>query len=1083
MKKLIYLFTPILLLTGAALPFLIWHFAEETKLRIAIIDKTVPDETYREHKGLVWLLNHEKIINPNNGEHYDESIDYFGFFPLEDKEYDIKEIPDDLGELDIIYIADTYGVFHDEYFGDNPTGERSEKIYGGITLDEIHTIKDYVYQYNTTLVAEFNSFGSPTSLDARAELTQLLSLDWTGWIGRYFPELDRSKSEEVPPWAVQLYESQYNHDWSFSGGGFILIHEDDTIVILEEDVHFGEEGITITFTPEGKEMFVLEESPRYDYWFDIIVPHEESQVLGNYQWDLTKEGEDLIDEFHIPSLFPAVITSTRLGFRSFYFAGDYVDTENIPSFYQMSGLATLNKWLSLERFFWETYTPMMQTILQMESNKETIVRTPVAFEDEIGFYTSRMGDQTFQFYQDGTWKDLPIKGINLGIAKPGTWPGEAAISEEEYYRWFQMIGEMNANAIRVYTLHPPGFYRALERYNSLHEEPLLLFHGMWIGEEGLEETLDAFDPENVEPFKEEIKHVIDAVHGNTHLPENPGHASGNYTADVSPYVIGWILGIEWYPEMVLQTNEIYNEIGDYDGKHVYTTGAEAFEYWLAEMFDYTMEYELETYQWSRPLSFTNWVTTDLLEHPSEPSLEEDLVGVDPNVIYLKDHLKTGQFASYHVYPYYPDFLNYDPEYLAFIDHRGENNSYAGYLNDLHEAHRIPVLIAEFGVPSSRGLTHKNPFGWNQGLLSEQEQGDINARLFEDIMEEGMLGGLVFAWHDEWFKRTWNTMELDSPYRRPYWSDAQTNEQNFGLLSFDSLKIPLKGDKDDWINSTTLYETDSETGQQSIRKLDMDFDERYLYIRLDLTNPLAENPFDTLNAFLFFDTIPGQGNSTFEIEGNEWIVEGGGIDFVLQLNGYDSSRLMVDSYYDLFYYQYGHELQMIPEVDYASERNNGVFHPIELVISKEMYIPTTDQVIPFESYETGLLRHGVADPALPDFNSLTDFHVNEKEGMIEIRLPWGLLNVRDPSEKEVAGDIWSDGFEASVFIDDIGVGALLINPKEEGDMLLDSLPLQNNGIIPSAEMKRFSWDKWGEVPQYIERLKPSYVILQELFRDY
>ena len=48
---------------------------------------------------------------------------------------------------------------------------------------------------------------------------------------------------------------------------------------------------------------------------------------------------------------------------------------------------------------------------------------------------------------------------------------------------------------------------------------------------------------------------------------------------------------------------------------------------------------------------------------------------------------------------------------------------------------MPVLIAEFGVPASRGLTHVNPFGLNQGFLSEKEQGNILVRLYEDIIHE------------------------------------------------------------------------------------------------------------------------------------------------------------------------------------------------------------------------------------------------------------------------------------------------------------------------------------------------------------
>jgi hypothetical protein len=186
--------------------------------------------------------------------------------------------------------------------------------------------------------------------------------------------------------------------------------------------------------------------------------------------------------------------------------------------------------------------------------------------------------------------------------------------------------------------------------------------------------------------------------------------------------------------------------------------------WVAK----PLKYEKEKYNWLRPMSFTNWVTTDLLEHPGEPSENEDLVSVNPNVIYTKNEMDlTKQFASYHIYPYYPDFFNYEEKYQTFVDHRGKFNSYAGYLADLHSAHRLPILVAEFGVPSSRGLTHENPFGWNQGYLTEKQQGEIVSHLFEDIMAEKLLGGLIFTWQDEWFKRTWNTMDLDDPNRRPY----------------------------------------------------------------------------------------------------------------------------------------------------------------------------------------------------------------------------------------------------------------------------------------------------------------------------
>ena len=82
---------------------------------------------------------------------------------------------------------------------------------------------------------------------------------------------------------------------------------------------------------------------------------------------------------------------------------------------------------------------------------------------------------------------------------------------------------------------------------------------------------------------------------------------------------------------------------------------------------------------AHPMSFTNWVTTDLLQHPAEPDENEDLVSVNPNVIKSKEIFFPGLFASYHIYPYYPDFLNFEEKYVEYIDHRGKKNNYAGYL--------------------------------------------------------------------------------------------------------------------------------------------------------------------------------------------------------------------------------------------------------------------------------------------------------------------------------------------------------------------------------------------------------------------
>ena len=78
----------------------------------------------------------------------------------------------------------------------------------------------------------------------------------------------------------------------------------------------------------------------------------------------------------------------------------------------------------------------------------------------------------------------------------------------------------------------------------------------------------------------------------------------------------------------------------------------------------------------------------------------------------------GTFASYHAYPYYPDFLRHEPA-LQDYPYAGRSDPYAGYVAALRRHHPdMPTLITEFGVPSSIGSAHNAPLGRTQGDHSE-----------------------------------------------------------------------------------------------------------------------------------------------------------------------------------------------------------------------------------------------------------------------------------------------------------------------------------------------------------------------------
>lgn len=1056
-------------------PFWIWQLKSTENLNVLIIDKTVPDQSYREHKGLVWLLNYLKL-KQDGSQTYDPKEDYVGFVPTDQPpKFNIREFPNDLSGYDVLYVADGYGVYEDEYGSENAEGNRSDLLYGGMTSEEVNAISSSLSKNNQTLIAEFNTFGSPTEQEVREEFYYLLNVTWTGWMGRYFDDLE---SKEVPRWLKQNYERQYGESFSYKGNGIVFVNEDDQVIVLsDEDLE--KNHVMFQSTKNGLAENELNDPIQYNYWFDVVEAIDQQEVQANFKLSLSEEGEKKLKDYNLPTTFPAVIHHLDPSYDSYYFAGDFADQEKVPTIYGISGLTWWQKLFSFEQkgktdtFFWKAYVPIMTDILTTRkdvSKKETVAEPDIKIESGMKLI-GHSGEDYLQVYNNGKWDDILIKGVNMGIAKPGSFPGETSITKAEYSRWFKQISVMNANAIRVYTIHPPAFYQALYEHNVNNEDPIYLFHGVWVNEETFIEKKNAFDPAVTNDFKAEIQRTVDLIHGQAELEVRAGHASGRYQFDLSPFLLGWIIGVEWDPEGVVGTNEQNPEKTSYNGTYIKTTNATPFEAWLAEMLDFTAAYEAKHYDWQHPMSFTNWVTTDLLTHPSEPSEEEDMVTVNPNVIEAKESFYAGLFASYHIYPYYPDFLNFEEKYVEYVDLRGEKNNYAGYLHDMKENHELPVLVAEFGIPASRGLSHENVYGLDQGNHSEQEQGVKVKRLFEDILEEKMAGGIVFSWQDEWFKRTWNTMDYDNPDRRPFWDNIQTNEQHFGLLSFDpdteQTLLKIDGDPSDW-EARDEEPLQTITEKNPIKNVYVSSDSRGLFIRIDYDESQWEK--GDYQTSILLDTIKDQGQSM--------VPEAAGlkeeeIDFLVELKGEKTSRVLIDSYYDTFYYHYGHLLKMIPTQSYANKKNNGVYHPIRLTLNKELTIKKQEGAItlPFSAYETGKLLFGNGNPTSKEYNSLADFY--RKDGIVELRLPWLMLNVKDPSQKQIIGNIWSKaGINSSETIESISTAIVVTNHHKE---IVQRVP-ENNG-----EWMHYTWETWGE-PLYHERLKKSYYLLKETYQE-
>ncbi len=693
----------------------------------------------------------------------------------------------------------------------------------------------------------------------------------------------------------------------------------------------------------------------------------------------------------------------------------------------------------------------MATIILLTGCSNINKNTYEYIEENGVKYNAKIEENSFQVFQNNEWKTINIKAINLLDVVPNSKSLGENIDEKTYIRWIKSIGEMNANVIKINTIHPPEFYKALIKYNKDSENPIYLFQGITMDEDFLKENPDPFKLDNIIPFKEKIIKTIDVIHG---------QAGEEYKYDVSSYLIGWILGGKWDPILVDNTNKTRTDKGDYEGEFIYTEDANPFEHFIANIMDHTLNYEMEKYQWQHPISFVNSATTDPLIHPYEPVVEEDLVSINPNKIKLKNS-KAGQFAFYNIYPYYPEFLNLDPKYTKYLDHRGKANNYAGYIRDLVDFHELPIIIGEFGIPSSRGLSKISVHNWNKGLNSEEEQGNILTKMYEDIIYQGALGGIISNWQDDWFGNPW--------------SNVQDPKQHLGLLSFRSDKIIIDGSKKDWnkIKSEPIYKSEKKD-DNLIKSVYMEHDEKYLYMGIeykDLKNNL-------LNTLIFLDTIDNQGNTINPF--NENIKTQNGTDFIIHISENSPSKILVDAYYDSFYYQYGHIKKTIPEEEGFTKKENELYNPTRLPISPIITHHKTGLIVPFSYYETGILTHGNGNPESEEYNSLADYCINKKDNFLELRIPWTLINFTNPNTKEILGDIYVDGIESTIKID--GIKVSLASYDSNIPEKFSTFPKSNSGTIPGELSHKYTWEPWNEV-ETPERLKQSYYIIKDIFSKY
>ncbi|MGH9650120.1 MAG: tetratricopeptide repeat protein, partial [Terriglobales bacterium] len=331
----------------------------------------------------------------------------------------------------------------------------------------------------------------------------------------------------------------------------------------------------------------------------------------------------------------------------------------------------------------------------------------------------KAGDGSMWMKGRAGWEKFYVLGVNLGPAAPGYFPGQPPFQGHYYTEWLRDAEQAHANVIRAYTLLPPAFYRAY-RHHVQGGGKIRLYQQIWVGDPP---GKDLYEPKFVEETRREIRYVVDAMHGRGDIPPKYARGSGVYENNIAEHVGALLLGRELEASVVLRTNQLNSGKDRFDGKYIAVSGGTPTEVWFAEMLEFLVGYETDTYNWQHPVAIVNWPPLDPLHHPTEASMAEevrirvrrgealapakeleddnDTTSIDEAKFHAQPAYQAGLFASYHVYPYYPDFLLLDPQYLNARDSEGPNPMY-GYLKSLREKIPHPLVVTEYGIPNSMG---------------------------------------------------------------------------------------------------------------------------------------------------------------------------------------------------------------------------------------------------------------------------------------------------------------------------------------------------------------------------------------------
>ena len=631
-------------------------------------------------------------------------------------------------------------------------------------------------------------------------------------------------------------------------------------------------------------------------------------------------------------------------------------------------------------------------------------------------------------------KKFNIKAINLGSYKKGSDDADYSVTYKDYMRWFKGMTNMGLNTIRVANIQSPTFYKALTNYNKKNKKKLYLIQGTDVGDLQKNSKYSYFEKDTHNDIYENLREMVDAIHGKRIITQNREYASGIYTHDVSKYTLGYVIGTDWNDVTIEYTNQKHKDKKNYDGKYFYTKNSKPFEVYLSSVLDTLVSYESKKYGEQRLVSIGNQPITDPFTYDAAiTDFFNKFTSFDMGNIKPKKKFKSGMIASFQVYSGYPDYYGYDTK-----------DSYYTYLKKLNDHYKIPLFISEFGYSTAR-LTNLNPLNdtFGSGTYNEKEQGEMIVKALKLFKELNINNYAIYEWLDEFDKSSWNTMYAVDTKDNQMWDNVLTYSQHFGLTTYDTFTtnnkiVKIDGKTNDWDLSNPVINNKD-------YKLYMSYDKAYINILVKKNNPNNK-------IYIPIDITPKSGTKSSNI-GN--LKFSRNVDFLIQIDG-DNSKVYVQDYYNPIRALFGKQVYSHDpyELDNIPAKNSKNFEDILNLIGYQNLIKNNDAYIVENNattVNTGKLNYGKSSE-----NSLADYYINKN--IIEIRIPYGLLNFSDPATMRIHDDYYKH----------YGVEFIKINNMHIG------IGTDNSNI----KLSKYSLKGWGKKFNAEERLKESYYIVKK-----